>query len=281
MKPRIALVAAGAMGAAIGHCLAAAGLEVTTCLAGRSPATRVRAAAAGLRDAPFEALGAADVFLSIVPPADAESTAAALLATESWRHPGFTYADCNAVSPATARRIGELMAAAGCAYIDATIIGKPPEPGVPGTVLYAAGADCAPLEALNAYGLEVHGLGSQIGAAAGLKMAYAGITKGLTGLAAAMMLAATRDGAAAALHIELTRSQPQLLAWFERQLPLMPAKAYRWEAEMEEIADFLGKDPAAAQVYRGLAAFYARLAGDLAGDKHEVGALAAFLDQKS
>ena len=50
-------------------------------------------------------------------------------------------------------------------------------------------------------------------------MSYAGITKGLTGLAAAMMLAATRFGAAPSLAAELADSQPELLTWFKRQVP--------------------------------------------------------------
>ena len=34
----------------------------------------------------------------------------------------------------------------------------------------------------------------------------------------------------------LEQSQPQLLAWLDRQVPGMPPKAYRWVGEMEEIA---------------------------------------------
>ncbi|HEX6840613.1 MAG TPA: DUF1932 domain-containing protein, partial [Stellaceae bacterium] len=55
-------------------------------------------------------------------------------------------------------------------------------------------------------------------------------------------------------------SQPQLLAWLARQVPRMYPKAYRWVAEMEEIAAFAAADPAAAQLYQGLARLYERLA---------------------
>jgi hypothetical protein len=91
-------------------------------------------------------------------------------------------------------------------------------------------------------------------------MSYAGITKGLTGIGAAMMLGATRSGADAALAQELAESQPQLLAWLSRQVPGMYPKAYRWVAEMDEIAAFAAADPAAPQIYHGLARLYERLA---------------------
>ena len=34
-----------------------------------------------------------------------------------------------------------------------------------------------------------------------------------------------------------------MLAWLKRSLALMPPKAYRWVAEMHEIAGFVGEDP--------------------------------------
>ena len=37
-------------------------------------------------------------------------------------------------------------------------------------------------------------------------------------------------------------SQPALLKWLTSQMPKMHSKAYRWVAEMEEIAAFVGRD---------------------------------------
>ena len=97
-------------------------------------------------------------------------------------------------------------------------------------------------------------------AASAMKMSYAGITKGTQALGAAMLLAATRGGTADALFAELQGSQPQMLAWLKRNLALMPPKAYRWVAEMHEIADFVGEDPAAHELYLGAAHFYEQIA---------------------
>ena len=57
----------------------------------------------------------------------------------------------------------------------------------------------------------------------------------------------------------------------------MPPKAYRWVAEMQEIADFVADDPAARALYSGAAQFYQQIAQDFAGEKKDVDALAAFL----
>ncbi len=104
-------------------------------------------------------------------------------------------------------------------------------------------------------------------AASALKMSYAGITKGTQAIGAAMMLAATRAGNADDLFAELQGSQKEMLAWFKRSLSMMPPKAYRWIAEMQEIAGFVGDDPAAHELYQGAAHFYEAIAEDFEGGK--------------
>ena len=130
---------------------------------------------------------------------------------------------------------------------------------------------------LRNFGLDVRVLEGALSAASAVKMSYAGITKGTQALGAAMLLAATRGGTADALFAELQGSQPQMLAWLKRNLSLMPPKAYRWVAEMHEIADFVGEDPSAHELYVGAAHFYEQIARDFASEKHDVSALEAFL----
>ena len=57
-------------------------------------------------------------------------------------------------------------------------------------------------------------------------------------------------------------------------------KAHRFVGEMEEIADFVGEDNQAKQVYQAIADFYTRLAADFEGKQQEVGALTEFLKPK-
>ena len=91
-----------------------------------------------------------------------------------------------------------------------------------------------------------------------------------------MMLAATRAGTAEALKAELPASQPALFNWLTRQTPKMYSKAYRWVAEMEEIAAFVGEDPAARQFYQGAARLYERARRRFDGERKEIAALDAF-----
>src|SRR3954470_10813036 len=118
---RVALLNPGEMGAAVGARLKTRGFDVVWASAGRSEATRLRAEQAGLRDAgsTAEALRDADIALSIVPP-----HAATELANEV-AELGFKgiYVDANAISPETAREIGQIVEAAGARFIDGGIIG--------------------------------------------------------------------------------------------------------------------------------------------------------------
>lgn len=157
-----------------------------------------------------------------------------------------------------------MLADSGCVYVDAGIIGPPPQPSGTRTILYVAGKGAEAVERLDCAALRVRLVEGPIGAASALKMSYAGITKGFTAIAAMMMLGAARAGCAAALHQEMTESQPHLLGWLTRQVPRMYPKAYRWVAEMEEIAGFLEGDRAGRDAYQAIARFDERLAQEAA-----------------
>jgi 3-hydroxyisobutyrate dehydrogenase-like beta-hydroxyacid dehydrogenase len=279
MKPVVALIAPGNMGAAVGKRLTENGLQVLTSLKGRTAASAARAREAGMTDASHDEIAGADLILSIVPPGDAVALAELLAPALERGNRKPAYVDCNAVNPKTVARIEAAIAPTACPFVDAGIIGGPPKPGSPGPAFYASGPEAPRFAVLNQYGLDVRVLDGAVGAASAVKMSYAGITKGFTALGTVMMLAATRAGTAEVLHRELAQSQPQLLGWLSRQTPNMYSKAYRWIAEMEEIADFVGEDEAGHQIFGGAAALYERIAEDFESSKQETGALTTFLDQ--
>jgi 3-hydroxyisobutyrate dehydrogenase-like beta-hydroxyacid dehydrogenase len=279
MHPLVAVIAPGMMGAAVAKRLIDHGLKVLTSLEGRSAETRGRAKSAGLIAASDEEIAAADFILSILPPGDAVALAQRFAPPLAASNSKPVYVDCNAVSPRTAERIAAVIAPTGSPFVDAGIIGAPPKPNDAGPRFYASGPDASRFAALKDFGLDIRVLGGPMSAASALKMSYAGITKGTQALGAVMMLAATRGGTADALVAELQGSQPQMLAWLKRSLALMPPKAYRWVAEMHEIADFVGEDPAGHELYLGAAHFYEQVARDFEGDKTEVSALEAFLSK--
>ena len=279
MKPVVALIAPGNMGAAVGKRLTENGLQVLTSLEGRSEESVARARAAGMTDASPDQIAAADLILSIVPPGDALSLAERLAPALARGNRKPAYVDCNAVNPKTVAGIEAAIAPTACPFVDAGIVGGPPKPGTAGPAFYASGAEAPRFAVLNDYGLDVRVLDGGVGAASAMKMSYAGITKGFTALGTVMMLAATRAGTAEALHRELAATQPQLLAWLTRQVPNMYSKAYRWVAEMEEIAGFVGEDAAGNQIFSGAADLYERIAEDFDAARAETGALTKFLDQ--
>jgi 3-hydroxyisobutyrate dehydrogenase-like beta-hydroxyacid dehydrogenase len=280
MNPVVAVIAPGAMGAGTGARLVQNGLTVLTSLRGRSEASVARAHAAGMRDASDDEIASADLFLSVLPPGEALALAERFAPKLKASNRKPVYVECNAVSPPTVECIAAAIAPTGCPFVDAGIIGGPPKGGYDGPTFYASGPQAPRFAALRDFGLDIRVLGGPLTAASALKMSYGGITKGITAVAAAMLLAATRGGSADALFAELKESQPQLLAWFARQIPPMPPKAYRWVAEMEEVSGFAGENPAAKDMYAAIARFYEHIAKDINGAQQDVSALKAFVRQE-
>ena len=261
----VAIVGAGEMGAAVGRRLREAGARVVTSLAGRSAESVARVRDAGLEIVDdYDALVRdASFVLSIVPPGVAVEVAELLRGPLSRAQSKPVYVECNAISPATCRHICGLLDAT-TNFIDAGIIGGPPaadtQDPAKGPRFYASGADAHLFMRLAGFGLDIAILDGPVGAASGLKLSYAGLTKGFTALCATMLGAAEREGLADALRAELARSQPSFLARMERALPDMWPKAYRWVAEMRQIAEFVGSPDEGATIYEGAALLYQRIA---------------------
>jgi 3-hydroxyisobutyrate dehydrogenase-like beta-hydroxyacid dehydrogenase len=258
----IGLVGVGAMGAGIGGSLVSAGSRVVSVLADRSTASRARAVAQGIEE--VDDLGAVmartRILLSIVPPgvasavADGAARAATAIGAE-----GRIFVDCNAISPGRSRQIAGAVRAAGMSYVDGGLIGAPPSPGRP-TALYLSGeGGDVVADALRTPEIRAEWLGPEPAAAASaLKMSYAAWTKGLNALALSIRALARAEGVDEALVAEWQRSQPAALAAVDRA-PATAAKAWRWVAEMREIATSLdeaglpdGAFLSAAEVYRRL-----------------------------
>jgi len=261
MTITVAIMAQGTMGSGVGRRLHESGAEVRTLLSGRSGASAERAAAAGMKPMADERalLDGADFFLSILPPDQAENLARRLAPalTALARKP--IYVDCNAISPQTAQRVAAIVAPTGAKFVDGGIIGGPPRPGY-SPAIYASGPAAGETAVLRDWGIDWRVIDGPVGAASGLKMSYAGITKGTTAIAAAMLLGAARFGCGEALIAELSKSQPEMLKRMRGSIPTMYDKAYRWVGEMDEISDFLGANQPSSDMYAAIAQLYEFLA---------------------
>lgn len=262
MATTIGVISPGDMGHSVGNWLREHGARVLTSLDGRSERSRALAAKAGMEDTGSvdDLVREVDVLLSILVPAEALGLADRVAA--SLRATGATplYVDCNAVSPQTARAVGEKILAAGGRFADVGIIGPPPrEAGA--TRFYVSGPSEAEFAGLAAYGLDVRPLGAEIGKASGFKMCYGALTKGLTALGTELLVAARLLGIERELRAEQEGSIPDVLGWLAKSAPSMPPKAYRWVGEMEEIAATFAALGLTPNILQGAAEMYAFVAG--------------------
>jgi 3-hydroxyisobutyrate dehydrogenase-like beta-hydroxyacid dehydrogenase len=253
----LTLLHPGAMGAVVAGGLVEAGHRVLWVGAQRSEATRRRAAAARLieRATIAAAVGESDVVLSICPPASALGVAHAVAATGF----GGLYVDANAIAPQRMRRIGEIVGNRA-RVVDGGIIGPPPQrPGTTRLYLSGDGGDggddgAARVAALlDGTAVEAVVLDGELGAASGLKLAYASYQKTSRVLGALAHALAREHGVAAELEreAELLRSRP--LAETDA-FAAAAAKAWRWGPELREVAAALRAAGLPGDVAEGAAA---------------------------
>jgi 3-hydroxyisobutyrate dehydrogenase-like beta-hydroxyacid dehydrogenase len=256
----IGLIGAGAMGAEIGRSLVEFGRGVISVLDGRSESSRRRAEAAHIRPVrDLETLvSESDVVLSVVPPGVASAVAEEVAGAAKATGAASTFVDANAISPGRARAIAATLATAGMRYVDGGIIGGPPTRERP-TAIYLSGVGGDDIvAALTTPAIRVTWLGPEPAAASAIKMAYAAWTKGTNALALAIRSLARAEGVEDALVAEWQRSQPAALDWSNRA-PGTAGKAWRWVAEMEEIAASLDGANVPSGAFAAAAGIYARL----------------------
>ena len=250
-------MSAGDMGGGIGEALHRGGLEVFTCLAGRSELTRRRAAEYGFKDAPdFDALvQQIDLFISVLVPSEAVPLAEAIAAAmkRTGAHPA--YADLNAIAPSTVQSIAKIVGAAGAQAIDGGIIGGPPRQGY-SPHIGVSGPDTSIMESLGDRNLDIRVVGPEIGQASGLKMVYAASTKGTTALWTELLTASRALGLEEALRAELGENNV-VFNQAKRSIPSMPNRARRWVGEMEEIAKTFNDLGMTPNILQGAADMYA------------------------
>ncbi len=252
----VTLLHPGNMGATIGASVT--GARVLWVSGGRSEGTRRRADKSGLLEAATlaEAVGDSDALLSVCPPHAAEDVAQSVAAL------GFAglYVDANAVSRATARRVGEAVQEGGAAFVDGAIIG-PPVTKPERTRLYLSGAGAEVVaELFSGSMLDARVIEGGSGAASALKMTYAAWTKGSDALILAIRALAAREGVEAALLAEWSQSQPNLPGKSERAASVAAPKGWRYVGEMEEIAASFEAAGLPAGFHQAAADLYSRLA---------------------
>jgi 3-hydroxyisobutyrate dehydrogenase-like beta-hydroxyacid dehydrogenase len=257
MLNKVAILSPGAMGHAVGRVLAEHGVDIMTCLAGRSERTHRLASAAGFTEIPTleDLVCEADLVLSILVPVDAEAIACQLAGALKATGAQPYIADCNAISPMRSAKIETIIQSAGGRFIDASIIGPPPGQGAPPR-FYVSGIHAEVMLPLDGKGIVVKSLGDIVGRASGIKMCYAALTKGTSTLQVALLTAAESMGLTEELRQELAYSQATALQSMESTIPRLPPNAHRWVGEMEEIASTFAHVGVTSHFHLGAAAIY-------------------------
>ncbi len=232
----IGILGSGDMGSGVAAAFVEAGYRVVTDLSGRSEHSRMLAGRAGTTDlGSFAAvLDAAELLLSIVPPARAREVAEAV--ADHGPLSG-VFVDCNAVSPGHAAELLDIVRLSGTTVLDVGIIGSPPaRAGSRGTRFYVAGEARSLLLDLEVPGISFLDMGPEPGRASAIKMTYASLNKGVDALLTTVLLSAKQLGVEQELFAEIEASQAVLVERMRRSIPFLAAAAERYVPEMREIA---------------------------------------------
>ncbi|KAI1134366.1 6-phosphogluconate dehydrogenase C-terminal domain-like protein [Hypoxylon sp. FL0543] len=294
---KIGIISLGDMGSGIAKLLVANGFSVATNVKGRSNDTveRAKSAQVELLTSDEDLAQSCSVVLSVVPPRDAVATAQRILdavtgpVRRSEDNPLY-FADLNAVAPSSVKSIASLFnssrAGASVRFVDGSILGGPPSPKADSSTsngnewslpsIPTSGPHS--LADIPGYGpklfatLNMRHISPEVGAASGLKMCFASLSKGLTALAVQSFATAHRLGVLHDLQDELRALMPHHYRLTERGVVGMAPKAYRWVAEMEEIARTLSEEGGfAPDSFVGAAKVYRTVADDTVLGREKVG----------
>lgn len=226
----------GEVASTLSEGLLARGVEVSTCLEGRSQRSVELAKSTGvtLFDSLSDLVEYSDILLSVVVPAEAVSVAKQV----SGEFEG-VYVDLNNVSPGTVKEAFSHIP--NGKTVDAAIMGGI-KSGL-GTPIVASGEFAENFaELLNQYGMNIEVIGPEVGQASGLKMLRSAYTKGVSALLFESFHAAYQMGVDETLLRYLTQSEGSHFP--ESANSRLTSSAYhsrRRAQEMDEVVKFLSE----------------------------------------
>lgn len=236
VPPTVAILYGGEMGAAVARVLSARGVRVVTTTVDRSSYTTARSHAAGMQilgslDA---VLAQADIVISLVTPAAADSMAVTALASLARQDRRTIYVDLNSTSPELARTLAARFEAAGQSFVDGAINGLAKNLTTSAT-LFLSGERAVDVAKLFTGAVNTHVLGQTAGDASTMKMLLSGLSKGICALYAEMAVTAERSGVLPAFNEASEKIYPGVWQLVERMLPTYVTHAARRAEEMLEL----------------------------------------------
>lgn len=217
----------------------AVGIEVLTCVTGRSQKTVdvVESMDIKLCETLSELAESSDILLSAVVPAEAVN-----VAKEVGRDFKGLYVDLNNISPSTVKEVSSHIGKGKTT--DAAIMG-----GIKNglkTPIIASGPSAEIFAELNNYGMNIEVVGSQLGQASALKMLRSAYTKGVVALLFESFYVAYQMGVDEPLWRYLTQTEgPNFKEFSISRLKSSAVHAERRAQEMDDVMNFLSdyEDP--------------------------------------
>ena len=264
----VAIMSPGDMGHSVGLELKKHGIDVITCLEGRSDRTKLLATRGGFRIVENfdQMVKEADLLLSIMVPSNAQQFATQIAKSIDSTKGNLIFVDCNAISPKNSKNISDIITDAGGQYVDGGIIGNSPANGDTPR-FYVSGPGGNSVLSLDGKGIAVKFIGDQIGQASGIKMCYAALTKGTNTLQVALLLMAEKMGLLDQLVEEFSSSQSNVLESMEKSIKKLPANAHRWIGEMQQIASTFEDFGLTSDFHKGAEKIYTLLNESQFGDE--------------
>lgn len=209
----------------------------------------------------------ADVVVSIVPPAKALANAEQIAEAARRLEVRPVVADLNAVSLATLDKVSAVLGGAGCAVVDGSISGNPPQPsGDADTRVYLSGRHADRLTGLDNGALRTIIAGPDVGQASAIKMCTAAVYKGITALMIQSLRTADSHGVAELVAQDWADMLGPLGADGPNRIAVAVAKSDRFPAEMREIATTQEAAGRGAELYEAIARVFEAAYGTRLGE---------------
>jgi len=263
----ITLMSPGEMGSPIAKCIIKSGINVMSPLKNRSSQTVERAKKYGIEDSISleNSIMNSDLIISILVPDAAEDLAKEVSNLSKKLDKEIIFADLNAISPETVKKMNSSMSGTKVKFIDGGIIGGPPE-GDKMPRIYVSGQNSNLFSRLDGLGMKVIDMNGSVGDASAMKMAYASITKGYSSLLIAAVTLSIRTNNFEYLMKELEFSQKNVFNDL-KNLKSIPSKAHRWIGEMEEISNTYIENSITGDFHKGSYSIYKKVSESKLGEK--------------
>jgi 3-hydroxyisobutyrate dehydrogenase-like beta-hydroxyacid dehydrogenase len=232
---KVGFLGFGEVASTLSNGLLAQGVEISTCLEGRSQRSVELAKSTGVNlfDSLTELCESSDILLSAVVPAEAVSVAK----TVGGSFDG-VFVDLNNVSPGTVKEAFSHIT--NGKTVDGAIMG-----GIKnglGTPIIASGEFAADFAELNQYGMNIEVIGTEPGQASGLKMLRSAYTKGVSALLFETLYPAYKMGVDEVLLRYLNQTEgPHFKEASISRLKSSALHAQRRAQEMSEVHQFLSQ----------------------------------------